>query len=29
EKTTIVGQPIEFKVKSAMANGGIGNDTFK
>jgi len=29
EKTTIVGQPIEFKVKGAMANGGISNDTFK
>jgi hypothetical protein len=29
EKTTVVGQPIEFKVKSAMANGGISNDTFK
>jgi len=29
EKTTIVGQPIEFKVKGAMANGGLTNDIFK
>jgi hypothetical protein len=29
EKTTIVGQPVEFKVKSAMANGGVGGDVFK
>lgn len=29
EKTTIVGQPIEFKVKGAMANGGVSGDVFK
>jgi hypothetical protein len=29
EKTTVVGQPIEFKVKSAMANGGLSDDLFK
>jgi hypothetical protein len=29
EKTTIVGQPIEFKVKSATVNGGLTNDMFK
>jgi hypothetical protein len=29
EKTTIVGQPIEFKVKSAMANGGMSDSIFR
>jgi hypothetical protein len=29
EKTTVVGQPIEFKVKDAVVNGGIPDDTFK
>jgi hypothetical protein len=29
EKTTIVGQPIEFKVKSAKVNTGLSNDLFK
>jgi hypothetical protein len=28
EKTTVVGQPIEFKVKSATANTGLTNDAF-
>jgi hypothetical protein len=29
EKTTVVGQPIEFKVKSAVVNGGLSADIFK
>ncbi|HEY8782355.1 MAG TPA: M1 family metallopeptidase [Mucilaginibacter sp.] len=29
EKTTIVGQPIEFKVKSAIVNSGLPDDMFK
>jgi len=29
EKTAIVGQPIEFKVKSAKVNTGLSNDVFK
>jgi hypothetical protein len=29
EKTTVVGQPIEFKVKEATVNSGIADDTFK
>jgi hypothetical protein len=29
EKTTVVGQPIEFKVKTTAVNTGLGNDTFK
>jgi len=29
EKTTVVGQPIEFKVKSTVVNGGLTDDTFK
>jgi len=29
EKTTVVGQPIEFKVKSATVNTGLTDDTFK
>jgi len=29
EKTTVVGQPIEFKVKDVVVNGGIPDDTFK
>ena len=29
EKTTVVGQPIEFKVKTTTVNTGLGNDTFK
>ena len=29
EKTAIVGQPIEFKVKSAKVNTGLSNDIFK
>ncbi|MDF2430573.1 MAG: hypothetical protein JWP44_204 [Mucilaginibacter sp.] len=29
EKTNVVGQPIEFKVKSTAVNSGLGNDTFK
>jgi len=29
EKTTVVGQPIEFKVKSTKVNSGLSNDLFK
>jgi hypothetical protein len=29
EKTNIVGQPIEFKVKSSKVNSGLGDDQFK
>jgi YD repeat-containing protein len=29
EKTTVVGQPIEFIVKEATVNSGIADDTFK
>ena len=29
EKTSVVGQPIEFKVKSTTVNSGLTNDTFK
>ncbi|HTD40794.1 MAG TPA: M1 family aminopeptidase, partial [Mucilaginibacter sp.] len=29
EKTTVVGQPIEFKVKDVTVNAGIPDDTFK
>ena len=29
EKTTVVGQPVEFKVKDVVVNGGIPDDTFK
>ena len=29
EKTTVVGQPIEFKVKSITVNTGLSNDIFK
>jgi hypothetical protein len=29
EKTTVVGQPIDFKVKSATENSGLTNDGFK
>ena len=29
EKTTVVGQPIELKVKDATVNSGIADDTFK
>jgi YD repeat-containing protein len=29
EKTTVVGQPIEFKVKDIAVNSGIADDTFK
>jgi hypothetical protein len=29
EKTTVVGQPIEFKVKDATINTGVADDTFK
>lgn len=29
EKTTVVGQPIEFKVKDVTINSGIADDTFK
>ncbi|MGZ3836474.1 MAG: M1 family metallopeptidase, partial [Mucilaginibacter sp.] len=29
EKTTVVGQPIEFKVKDVAVNSGLSDDTFK
>ena len=29
EKTVVVGQPIEFNVKSASVNTGLSNDVFK
>ncbi|MGN6394107.1 MAG: M1 family metallopeptidase [Mucilaginibacter sp.] len=29
EKTTIAGQPVEFKVKTAVANTGVTDDAFK
>jgi hypothetical protein len=29
EKTAILGQPIEFKVKSTKVNTGLSNDVFK
>jgi hypothetical protein len=29
EKTTVVGQPIEFKVKDATVNSGMADDSFK
>lgn len=29
EKTTLAGQPVEFKVKTAVVNTGISNDVFK
>ncbi|HEY5326924.1 MAG TPA: hypothetical protein VIJ27_07985, partial [Mucilaginibacter sp.] len=29
EKTVVVGQPIEFKVKSTAVNSGLTNDTFR
>jgi hypothetical protein len=29
EKTVVVGQPIEFKVKSTAVNSGLTDDTFR
>jgi hypothetical protein len=28
-KTSVLGQPVEFKVTGAVANGGVGNEVFK